>query len=47
MSKPKMKPTPYLFAVRDPRPGGAGPSSCTYRSDFFLKMDDDDFGEDQ
>jgi len=36
MSKPKVKPTA----------GGAGPPSRAYGSDF-LKMDYNDFGEDQ
>jgi hypothetical protein len=35
MSKPKVKPTPYLFAVRDPPPVERGPPSRAYGSDFF------------
>jgi hypothetical protein len=46
MSKPKVKPTSLPFRCERPPAGGAGPPSRAYGSDF-LKMDDNDFGEDQ
>jgi hypothetical protein len=46
MSKPKVKPTPYLFAVRDPPPVEQGRHRALMAL-IFLKMDDDDFGQDQ